>query len=130
MKKKTGIKSPQKSKPTLGDLVEAAHAAGMRVTQHLEPILRVEVSQRMESDLKAIVTTGLFGVSAEEAARRILEEWLWSNQERISNLFPHQMDALSGIEPLFRNKAAPGSRVSGRATSKRRPRNRAAETQS
>ena len=78
-----------RAKPTLKDLVTAAHAAGVKVSCHLEPILRVEVSRGMEADLNTLVRSGLFGVSASEAARRILEEWLWNNTMRIAALRPN-----------------------------------------
>jgi len=79
-----------RAKPTLKDLVTSAHAAGVKVTCHLEPILRVEVSQGMEADLNTLVRSGLFGVNASEAARRILEEWLWNNTMRIAALRPNE----------------------------------------
>jgi Arc/MetJ-type ribon-helix-helix transcriptional regulator len=78
-----------RAKPTLKDLVASAHAVGVKVTCHLEPILHVEVSQGMEADLNTLVRSGLFGVNASEAARRILEEWLWNNTMRIAALRPN-----------------------------------------
>ena len=87
-----------RAKPTLEDLVTAAHAVGVKVSCHLEPILRVEVSQGMEGDLNTLVKSGLFGVNASEAARRILEEWLWNNTMRIAALRPNDQALPQPVE--------------------------------
>lgn len=52
----------------------------------VESKLSITISPRINADLAALVTTGLFGSTTAEAARRILEEWLWNNAERIQNL--------------------------------------------
>lgn len=56
------------------------------LTTTLKPKLLITISPRMNAYLAALVTTGLFGSTMAEAARRILEEWLWNNAERIQNL--------------------------------------------
>lgn len=46
-------------------------------------IVHVEISERIERDLDNLVQTGLFGATREEAVRRILEAWLWANEDKL-----------------------------------------------
>jgi hypothetical protein len=74
---------------TLEELVLDAHEKGFGVEVSLEPVLRVEVTRNMEAEPSWLVSSGLFGGSIAEAARRILEEWLWNNKQRIAALRPN-----------------------------------------
>lgn len=51
-----------------------------------EPVVHVEVSKRMYSDLERLVKTGLYGTTVRGAARRLLEEKLIEKQWLIKEL--------------------------------------------
>lgn len=44
-----------------------------------EQVLRVSISKRMLADLRILARSGLYGLTVQDAARRILEQWLLEN---------------------------------------------------
>lgn len=72
-------KTKRQKKTTLEDLVTEARKQGVDVKLCLEPIVTISLSKRMEDDLKILAKSGLYGLTVQDAARRILEQWLLEN---------------------------------------------------